>query len=149
MHAVLLAIAAGVCWGIGEVATKSVLHSGRIGPITAIAVRTTVALPLLWLAYLVVVRMGRHEPTDWTGAPASTLTKLVLGSGVVAGALAMLAFYGALHLGEVSRVKPIAFSVAPMVGVVLGVLVLGEPLTAKKCVGVLLILAGVVVLTMR
>ena len=55
MKAILLAIGAGVCWGIGEVATRSVLHSGKVGPITAIAVRSTVALPLLWVAYAVAM----------------------------------------------------------------------------------------------
>ena len=36
MKAVLFALAAGLCWGIGEVCTKSVLHSGKVGPLTAI-----------------------------------------------------------------------------------------------------------------
>ena len=49
MKAILLAVTAGLCWGVGELCTKSVLHGGRIGPLTAIAVRSTVALPLLWL----------------------------------------------------------------------------------------------------
>ena len=122
MHAVLLAITAGLCWGVGELFTKSVLHTGKVGPITAIAVRSTVALPILWAAYYVYVhRMGK-EPARWyADADMGTLLKLALGSGVVAGALAMVAFYGALSVGEVSRVKPIAFSLAPALAVVLAV----------------------------
>lgn len=147
MKAILLAIGAGVCWGIGEVATRAVLHTGKVGPITAIAVRSSVALPVLWLAYLIAVQAMKVEPRDWLQAGTPTILKLVLGSGLVAGAAAMILFYAALNLGEVSRIKPIAFAVAPAVGALLGWLVLGEVMTVKKGVGILTILAGVVILT--
>jgi uncharacterized membrane protein len=147
MKAILLAIGAGVCWGIGEVATRSVLHTGKVGPVTAIAVRSTVALPVLWIAYVVAVQVMKAEPRDWMQAGTPTLAKLVLGSGLVAGAAAMVLFYAALNLGEVSRIKPIAFAVAPAVGALLGWLVLGEAMTPKKAIGIVTILAGVVVLT--
>jgi uncharacterized membrane protein len=80
-------------------------------------------------------------------ADRATWFKLVLGSGLVAGAMAMIFFYVALSLGEVSVVKPIAFSIAPAVGVLLGWLVLGESMDARKALAVGLILAGVVILT--
>lgn len=149
MKAILLAIGAGVCWGVGEVATRSVLHSGKVGPITAIAVRSTVALPLLWVAYAVAMYgiKAQTEPANWMRAGGPTLAKLILGSGVVAGAVAMILFYWALSLGEISRIKPIAFAVAPAVGALLGWLVLGEAMTVKKGLGVMTILAGVVILT--
>ncbi|MBL0928026.1 MAG: EamA family transporter [Phycisphaerales bacterium] len=148
MQATVLAILAGLCWGVGEVFAKSVLHTKAVGPITAITIRTTVALPLLWIAYFVVVHGLKAEPADWyRRADTATLLKLVLGAGVVAGTLAMLAFYGALHLGEISRIKPIAFALAPAVAVLLGWLVLGEAMTLRKAAAVGLILAGVVLLT--
>ena len=143
----VLAIGAGLCWGIGELFTKSVLHTGKVGPITAIAVRSTVALPILWAVWYFVVQRAGAEPRDWFRADTATLLKLVLGSGVVAGAAAMLCFYGALHLGEVSRVKPVAFALAPAVAVVLGALVLGEPISVKKLAAIGLILAGIGLLT--
>ncbi|MGP1345146.1 MAG: EamA family transporter [Phycisphaerales bacterium] len=150
MRAIVLAVAAGLCWGIGEVATRSVLHSKQVGPFAAIAVRSTVALPLIWCAYLIAMH-GVHsarEVPGWAGAASSaTWAKLVLGSGVVAGAAAMICFYAALSMGEVSKVKPIAFAIAPATGVLLGWLLLGEPMTARKAVGVAIILLGVVVLT--
>ena len=65
----------------------------------------------------------------------------------MAGAVAMLCFYGALHHGPISKVKPVAFTLAPAVAVTLGWLLLGEAMTAKKAVAVLLIFAGVVLLT--
>jgi bacterial/archaeal transporter family protein len=147
MRAALLAVLAGTFWGVGEFFTKQVLHTGRVGPVTAIAVRSTVALPVLWLAYFLFVHGRGVEPRDWTGAGAGTLLKLVLGSGLVAGAAGMLCFYGALHLGPISKVKPVAFTVAPAVAVVLGWLALGEAMTPRKAAAVLLIVGGVVMLT--
>ncbi len=147
MKSVLLAIAAGVCWGVGEAFTRSVLHTGRIGPVTAIAVRSAVALPAIWIAYLIVVHAMGAEPRDWMRAGWPTLLKLILGSGLIAGAAAMIFFYMALSLGELSRVKPIAFALAPAVGAILAFAVLGEPVTARKIAGIIAILLGVVLLT--
>ena len=147
MKAIILAILAGLCWGIGEVFTRSVLHTGKIGPLTAIAVRTTVALPVLWLIYFIFVQGRRIEPTNWMRSDWPTLLKLICGSGLIAGAGGMIFFYAALNLGEASRIKPIAFSIAPLMGVLLGWLILHEQMTLQKAIGAILILAGVVLLT--
>ncbi|MHC5001707.1 MAG: EamA family transporter [Planctomycetota bacterium] len=149
MKATLLAVAAGLCWGIGELFTKSVLHTGKVGPLTAIAVRSTVALPLLWAAYVIAVHVARREPTAWPQAGAPVLAKLGLGSGLLAGGLGMICFYAALSAGEISRVKPIAFTVAPATAVCLGIVLLGEELTVRKIAAVVLILVGVVLLSGR
>ena len=49
MTAIILAILAGLCWGVGEVFTRSLLHGGHIGPLAAITMRSTVALPVMWV----------------------------------------------------------------------------------------------------
>jgi uncharacterized membrane protein len=149
MKPILFAVAAGACWGVGEVCTRSALHAGKVGPIGAITVRSLVAIPLLVLVYWLMTRgaAGLRVEPPVAQADGATWTKLVLGSGLVAGGLAMVCFYTALSLGEVSVVKPIAFSIAPAVGVLLGWLVLGESMDARKLLAVGLILAGVVVLT--
>jgi uncharacterized membrane protein len=147
MKAALLALRAGLFWDVGEFFTKQVLHGGRVGPITAITVPSTVALPVLWAVYLLFVLGRGGEPRDWTQAGSATLLKLVLGSDLVAGAAAMLCFYGALHLGPISKVKPIAFGLAPVVAVLLGWLVPGEAMSVRKALAVLLIVTGVVLLT--
>ncbi|QKK07616.1 MAG: DMT family transporter [Planctomycetota bacterium] len=147
MKAILLATAAGLCWGIGELFTKSVLHTHKVGPVTAIAVRSTVALPVLWLAYYIAVHVSRAEPADWRTAGTPTLLKLTLGSGLIAGAAAMICFYAALNVGEISRVKPIAFALAPAVASLLAIVVLHEPFTARKAFGIAAILLGVLLLT--
>ena len=149
MKAILFAVAAGLCWGIGEVCTRSALHGGRIGPIGAITVRSLVAIPLLLAVFWLMTRGAgglKIEP-PLSQADGATWTKLVLGSGLVAGGLAMVCFYVALSLGEVSTVKPIAFSIAPTVGVLLGWLLLGESMDGRKAIAVLLIVSGVLVLT--
>lgn len=148
MPAILLAIGAGLCWGVGELFTRSALHTKQIGPLAAIALRSSIALPLIWLAYVVATRSMSIEKSGWLKtADSTTLAKVVLGSGVIAGALGMICFYCALNLAEASRIKPIAFSVAPATAVVLGWLVLHETMTWQKAAGVTLILAGVVLLT--
>lgn len=146
--AIALAVAAGLCWGVGEVCTKAVLHTHRVGPFMAIAVRSTVALPLIWMAYVAAHRLA----PEGAGRAAAALggrhwALLLVGSGVVAGAAAMISFYAALSLGEVGRVKPIAFAIAPATGVLLGWLLLGESMSTRKALGVAMILAGVVLLS--
>jgi transporter family protein len=89
----------------------------------------------------------RSGARDWTHAGTATLLKLALGSGLVAGAAGMLCFYGALNLGPISKVKPVAFTLAPVVGTLLGWMVLGESMTVTKWAAVGLIVLGVVMLT--
>ena len=149
MKHIAFAVLAGLCWGIGEVCTRSALHAGKVGPIGAITVRSLVAIPLVVFVFFLMTRGigGLKVEPALAQADAPTWAKIVLGSGLVAGGLAMISFYVALSLGEVSVVKPIAFSIAPAVGVLLGWLVLGESMDARKIVAVCLILTGVVVLT--
>lgn len=69
--------------------------------------------------------------------------------GVVTGALACTAlvlFFIALNAGPATRVIPLT-SVYPLVTVLLGVLLLSEPLTLRTVLGAILVVAGAVVLT--
>jgi len=144
--ATFLAIIAGLCWGLGELFTKSVLNTGRVGPITTLAVRTTVALPFFWFAYTVAGRFGVSEPRQWLQAGTPTLLKLVFGSAFLTTVVGTFCFVSALRLGEVSRVKPIAFALAPATAVVFGAMIFHEPMTLKKVVAVSMILGGVALL---
>jgi uncharacterized membrane protein len=149
MKAILFAVLAGVCWGVGELFSKSVLQTGKVGPITVAAVRAAVALPALWIAYYWAVHIAKLEPSDWHKAGTGTMLKLILGTGLIAGSLALIFFYAALNFGEISVVKPIAFALAPALAFVLAVPLFGEAITAKKVVGLVLIVAGVVLLSSR
>lgn len=152
MQALIFAVVAGLCWGIGEVCAKAVLHTHKVGPFFAVALRTTIALPIIWGAYLVARRLapdGAGKGLALRGEDALTLKQWLLllgGSGVVAGALAMIAFYISISLGEVSKMKPVAFTIAPAAAVVLGAVFLGEALTVRKVIGVVIVLLGVLVI---
>jgi len=139
---------------VGELCTKLVLRSGQVGPVSAIAVRTAVALPLLVLAWFAATR-GLLEPLGvaasrepaWWRADTKTLLLLILGSGLSAGALGVGFFYLGIAAGDLSKVKPIAFSLAPAIAVVLAWMILGEAMSVRKIASVAMILAGVVLLT--
>lgn len=146
MKAVVFAVLAGLCWGVGELCTKSVLHSGRAGPMTIVLVRALATVPPAIIAYLVAYSLLKGEPTGWWRADAPTLLKLVLGSGLLAGFGGVFFFYYALSHGPISVVKPIAFTVGPAAAVLLAWLFLKEPMTALKAAGVALVLAGVVLI---
>ena len=157
MAPIVFAILAGLCWGIGELAAKSALKSGEVGPMTAIAVRATIALPVIWAAWLAATRgwlepfgvSAARESADLMQASPATWWKLALGAGVSAGALGLAFFYLGLSAGDVSRVKPVAFALAPTVAAVGAFVLLGEEFSAKKLLGLLLIVGGIVVLTTR
>jgi transporter family protein len=151
MKATLIALLAGLCWGVGEAFTKSVLHTGKIGPFTAMAVRTTVALPVIWITVLIAMRtMSREsEPANWLQAGTPTLLKLFFGSGLIAGAAGMLSFYVALSLGDISKVKPIAFATTVAVAVLLGWLVFQEAMPWTKVLAVMLIISGILLLMVK
>lgn len=110
----------------------------RIDSNLATAIRTTVILVFSWgiaLATRQPDAISRIAPRTW----------LFLGlSGLATGA-SWLCYYRALQLGPASKVAPIdKLSVALVI--VLAALFLGEPLTVKKCLGGLLIVAGAVTL---
>jgi len=144
---VLFAVLAGVCWGIGEVCARGVLHGGKIGPFLAVAIRSSVALPLIWIAFAAAHRVAPNASGKGLGAlTVKEWVLLLVGSGVVAGAAAMICFYISISLGEVSKMKPIAFTVAPVAAVILGAMFLGESLTTRKMLAVVMVIGGVLLL---
>jgi drug/metabolite transporter (DMT)-like permease len=146
MKAILFAVLAGLCWGVGELCTKSVLSSGKVGPMTVLLVRTAVALPPALLAYWLAMSVFKSEPPGWIRAPTPVTAKLLLGSALGAGFGGVLFFYLGLANGQVSVVKPIAFTVGPAAAVLLSWLVLKEPMNPPKAIGVGLVLAGIVLI---
>ena len=146
MKAVIFAVLAGLCWGVGEMFTKSVLHSARVGPMTVVLVRALVGLPPALIVYLIAYKLMGNEPTGWWRVETPLLLKLFLGSAFLAGFGGVFFFYLGLANGPITTVKPIAFTLAPAVAVLLGWLVLREPMTVPKAVGVLLVLAGIVLI---
>src|SRR5689334_8834020 len=87
------AILAGLCWGVGEIFTKSAINSREIGALGTLLVRAAVTLPLALAGFWVAYKFfgtgadGREpmEPPFWLTLRGVTWLKLIVGSGVLAG----------------------------------------------------------------
>ena len=86
---------------------------------------------------------------------ASLVTTLVIGwlmliggSGLLAGFAGVFFFYLGLSLpgGDISKLRPIAFALAPATAVILGWLILHEEMTWRKAIAVVLIVVGIMML---
>ena len=150
MKAILCAVLAGLCWGVGEIFTKWALNTGQVGPMAVLMVRAAVTLPLTVAAFLIAANVSSGEvPGWWRQMDAKVWWMLIGGSGLLAGFAGVFFFYLGLSLpgGEISKLRPIAFSLAPATAVVLGWLILHEPMTVRTAIAVVLIISGVLMLT--
>lgn len=146
MKPVLFAVLAGLCWGLGELFTKAVLDSQRVGPMTILLVRTALALPPALIVYIIFYHILRSEPQQWWRADTPILLKLALGSALLAGFGGVFFFYLGLAHGGIGVVKPIAFTLGPAIAVLLSWLVLHEHMNIPKAIGIVMVLAGVVLI---
>ncbi|MFO0832673.1 MAG: DMT family transporter [Phycisphaerales bacterium] len=149
MKPILFAVLAGLCWGIGEVATKQVLQSRQVGVMTVVCLRILGEAPFALLLYFLIHKVLHTdgEPAAWWMADRPVLLKLFFGTAMMAGFAGVAFYYLGLKYGQVSVVKPIAFTIAPAIGAALAWLVLKEPMPAQKVVGILIIVTGVAVLS--
>jgi drug/metabolite transporter (DMT)-like permease len=136
--AVLFATLAGICWGLGEVATKQVMASGAIGPFSVLLVRVAGALLPTVIVYALAMHVFRSEPAQWWTMQTPIMLKLLLGTTLMAGFGGVLFFYLGLKYGEISLVKPIAFVLAPAIAVLVGWLFLKETMNWQRGLGVAL-----------
>ncbi len=135
----LFALLTAMAWGIGGYFEKKGLHLGQLSPELGITLRTAVALVIL----------GAVSFPQWKTLPqagSKALLMMVIGGGVVAGAVGMLSFYMAIKGAPLSRVMPIAFT-SPLFGALMGVILGGEPLAWKTILGMLLTVGGIILLT--
>lgn len=139
MNPQILALITAMAWGIGGYFEKKGLSLGGLSPQMGITIRTAVALVILG-----VVSFPQWKSLPQAGTKA--ILMLVIGGGVVAGAIGMLCYYAAIHGAPLGKVMPIAFT-SPLFGVLMGIIFGAEPLTWKVTLGALLTIAGIVVLT--
>ena len=104
----------------------------------ATAIRTVVVLVMAWIVVLI---SGEHRRL--TEIPRRDLLFLAL-SGLATGA-SWLCFYRALQIGPISAVVPID-KLSIVVTVIFAALVFGERLTRRGLVGLVLVIAGTVLL---
>jgi len=136
----LFALLAAICWGVGGYFEKKGLHLGNLSPTLGITIRTLVALLILGFASF-------PQWKTLSQANPKALLYMIIGGGVVAGAMGMLFFYTAIKGAPLTRVMPIAFT-SPLFGALLGVALGGEPMTPKLILGMLMTIGGIALLTM-
>jgi bacterial/archaeal transporter family protein len=135
----LFALLTAICWGVGGYFEKKGLHLGNLSPTMGITVRTAVAVIILAVA----------SYPQWRTLPQAgprALFYMILGGGVVAGAVGMLCFYTAIKGAPLNKVMPIAFT-SPLFGALMGLALGGEALTLKTALGMAMTVGGIVLLT--
>ena len=136
----LLALLTALAWGVGGYFEKKGLALGNLSPQLGITIRTAVAFVILGAVSFPQWRTLAH-------AGPRALWMMILGGGVVAGAVGMLCFYGAIKGAPLGRVMPIAFT-SPLFGVLMGLAFGGESLTLRGGLGILFTTGGIVLLTL-
>jgi O-acetylserine/cysteine efflux transporter len=127
-----LAVASALAWALGTIVFKAT--DGRVDPWWAVALPFLVGGALLTVAGLVV------EGPDITWS-ARFVSALVF-AGLVGTALAWSLWFGRVAAGEAGRAASYIFFV-PLVGVVVGAVLLDETLTLSLLVGAGLVVLGV------
>ncbi|MFH1452653.1 MAG: EamA family transporter [Armatimonadota bacterium] len=142
MKAVTLAILTAVLWSVGGFFEKKGLNMGGIPPVAGITMRTFIALIVLSL----------FSFTKWGSVSScgiKPLLYIIIGGGVIAGSFGMLCFYMGISTGHLSRVIPIAFGLTPVLGYVLGTILLKEPVTLVNITGLIFTSLGVILIGMK
>ncbi len=134
VYALLAAVFAALTTILAKVGLKG-LDSN-----VAVAIRTGIVLVMAWI--VVLAAGGADKLRDLTRMHLLFLTL----SGIATG-LSWLFYFKALQMGQVSRVAPLdKFSI--VLTIIMGILFLHEPLTAKIVVGGVLITAGTLVMVL-
>ena len=108
---------------------------GNLTPLTGTLIRTFFSL------ILISVLSWRYLGEIRT-AGLKSLVLIAAGGGVLAGGLGIMFLYTGLKTGHLSTVMTIAFCLAPVIGVILGVLVLKESLTPLQVAGIIICITG-------
>jgi transporter family protein len=134
----IFALLTAIAWGVGGYFEKKGLHMGNLSPQVGITIRTVVAFIIL-----AAVSFPQWKTIPQAGTKA--LLYMVIGGGVLAGAVGMLCFYTALKGAPLTQVMPIAFT-SPLFGAIMGLIFSHDPLTAKTIIGMIMTVGGIVIL---
>ncbi|MEW6188566.1 MAG: EamA family transporter [Actinomycetota bacterium] len=129
------AILASLCWGSAPIFEK--VGIGKMSPLVAVTVRSVVISIILIVSVILT-----KEITTIPRVELKSLIYIAIG-GILAGLLGQVFYFAALKLGESSRVVPVC-GTYPLIAAVLGISLLGEALTIPKIVGIILIVAGII-----
>ena len=135
----MLALLTAFAWGVGGYFEKRGMHLGGISPQLGAAMRTAVA-------FLILGTLSYSQWSTLTTAGPRAILYIVVGGGILAGAIGMLAFYTAIHGAPLSKVMPIAFT-SPLFGAMMGLAFGGESFSWALVLGTTLTISGIFVLT--
>ncbi|KYD28492.1 EamA family transporter [Geobacillus stearothermophilus] len=133
---IVYALLAAVFAALTSVLTKIGIEN--VNSHLATAIRTVIVLVLAWL---IVWMTGAHQGVKVISTKSWVFLCL---SGAATG-LSWLCFYKAIQIGDVSRVTAIDKS-SLVLTILFAAMFLGEPLSAKVVIGVLLITIGTLIM---
>lgn len=133
----LLALITMIFWGIAPIFGKIGLT--KINPYMALAIRSFIIAIIMLIILLV-----RGDIKELVKVDLKSVTFIGL-EGIFASLIGHFAYYYALKLGETSKVVPIT-SAFPLITLFLAILFLSEKITIFKGSGIILILAGIILL---
>jgi len=133
----LLALITMIFWGAAPIFAKIGLD--KLNPYTALAIRSFIVSIIM----LIVISI-RGDIKELFKVDLKSLAFIGL-EGIFAALFGQFAYYYALKLGETSKVVPIA-SAFPLITLIIAVMFLSEKITIMKGSGILLIIAGIVLL---
>jgi bacterial/archaeal transporter family protein len=136
MRAEAWAVLTALCWGIGSLLEKRGVKLGELAPAMGATIRT--AFSLLLLLAISFPFWGQVRT-----AGVKSISLIAIGGGVLAGGLGLICLYAGLKSGHLATVLTIAFCLAPIVGAVLGGLVLHEKTAPIQMLGIALCVVGV------
>ena len=130
---VVLGTASALAWALGTVYFKR--YEARVSTLWAVAVPFVVGGAALTALGLVV---ESWDDVSWTG----TFVGSLLYSALIGISAAWVIWFGLVRAGEASRVAAYIFAV-PLTAVLVGALVLDEPLSYSLLVGAALVVCGI------
>jgi drug/metabolite transporter (DMT)-like permease len=130
----VMLLASSLCYGVGNVYSKR--------NVKGLAPRIP-ALFQVFLAALVIVPLALvvdHPFTDVHPAPSAILAIVWL--GILGSGVAYLCYFTILANWGATRTSMVAY-LLPVVGIALGAIVLGDPVTPNRIAGTVLVIAGI------
>ena len=134
MNAVLWAALAACIWGIAPLIEK--LGLSGTPPVIGVFARS------LGVVAAVLIFGALWSPWKALGEVSLRSFLLLAFGGFLASFVGQMAFYQALKHGPISQVTPVS-GTYPLIAALLGWVILREPFTALRAIGVLLVVAGV------
>ena len=130
----LMMLGSSLCYGAGNVYAKRNVHGLR--PMIPALFQVTFAALIVGVLALIVDR-----PFERVSVTPEAIVAVVW-LGILGSGFAYLCYFTILQRWGATRTSMVAY-LLPVVGIVLGFLVLGEPITANRILGTVLVIAGI------